>query len=214
MTEKNSKTREELTDAMSVKGEVMKDYEEESPKDSKVFILDVETGGLNPNKHALIDAHLRSLDGYKKTFRFPVIGIVEHQALLVNKKNFSDLLAVGHDEGDNSLVEIVDILKKNPVVIGHNINFDLEFLGRFINNISVYSIDTKDMAKIIYPGIKSYSLKNLALNILGEYDEERAHTSAYDCLLTEKLLWKILEDDKEDKLKLKWLVKEYRDSNE
>lgn len=209
------KELEEVKDAMSVKEASLKTYPMGKGEEDTIFIIDTETGGLNPTIHALLDLHLRSLQSdFKKTFRFPPTKSVSHDALCVNNLSWIDLLSRDAKDWKESIDELAEIMNRKVTFIGHNIDFDIGFIEKnLMNNFLCYTIDTKTLARRLWPGLTSYSLENLAKHKLKEYDKELAHSAEYDCYLTEKLLRKLLEEDKEDKLKLKWLAMELKNLN-
>ena len=74
-----------------------------------------------------------------------------------------------------------------------------------------YAICTKRLAqKLLKTFSGGFSLENLSKNYVGEYDKEKAHNANYDCYLTENLLKKLLKEDKENILNLKWLAEELK----
>lgn len=213
---KPEKELQECKDAMCVKEEILKNYPLADEEKDTIFIIDTETGGLNPELHALLDIHLKSLQSnYERTFRLVPMRSISHEALCVNKLNWIDLVNRSQDETMKEISDLANIFKRKIIVIGHNIDFDIKFIEKnIIRNLLCYSIDTRLLAKIMYPELKDYSLKNLSKGIVGEYDEEKAHTAKYDCYLTENLLKKMIQEDTENKLNLKWLAMELKNLSE
>lgn len=209
-----TKELQECREATEIKVETLKNYPLANEEKDTIFIVDTETGGLNPDIHALLDVHFRSLQSdFKFTIRLPIYKSVTHDALCVNKLNWIDIISRPREEPKNFNL-FKEIIKRNLIIIGHNIDFDIKFIEKhLINNFICYTIDTRLLAKKMYPNIKDYSLKNLSKGIVGKYNEELAHTAEYDCILTENLLKKMLEEDKENKLNLKWLAMELKNLN-
>ena len=58
----------------------------------------------------------------------------------------------------------------------------------------------------------NYSLQYLSECYTKSYDPTLAHTSEYDCILCERLLIQLLENDPKDGLGLKWLLRIYNES--
>lgn len=198
-----NKELNEIKNAMEVKTAIVEDIPMLEEGDS-VFIVDIETGGLNADRNAVLDIHFRSLKSdYKKTFRLRPCGIVEHEALCVNKLHWYDLLKRPKLSRKDTK-EIQDLLTDN-ILIGHNIDFDLKFLQKWFF-VNAYAICTQRLARSAHPALPAYSLKYLSQKLLKEYDPMKAHTASYDCYLTERL-FKMLALEIKD---LKWLVEELK----
>ena len=208
---------QDMHEVQDIKIQSLKEYPQET--EDNIFVVDCETGGLKADMNSLLDIHFRSLQSdWKRTFTFKPINTCEHEALCVNRLNWIDLISRKETTSDTNADAIYKIFDKHPIIIGNNIEFDLKFIKQYLyvkNMSGHYAICTMRLAKKLLKGRKdSFSLKSLSMNYVGEYDESKAHTAEYDCYLTENLLRKLLEDDKEDILKLKWLAEESKSAKE
>ena len=123
---------------------------------------------------------------------------------------------------DNYLPKLKDILENN-IIIGHNIRFDIEFIGRALRDnyildkdIKVKYIDTLSLSRRLIDDVSNYKLETLKdyMNVNIE-----SHRALSDCLVTNKLylfLLKKLIKEKQEELeieKLKKLEQENRYNN-
>ncbi len=76
---------------------------------------------------------------------------------------------------------------KDACIVGHNINFDINFLKSLGINFCGKSVDTLELAQFILPTHQSYNLENL-MHYFGV-----AHTDAHRALADSKATLKVLE---------------------
>ena len=96
-----------------------------------------------------------------------------------------------------SLLEISDkILKflKKSVLVGHNINFDINFLkenskgSQLADRMKVIkSIDTIYLTASLFPDLKNYELSNLCEYFNIKTDDQIRHSALGDCIITARL---------------------------
>ena len=96
-----------------------------------------------------------------------------------------------------SLLEISEkILKflKKSVLVGHNINFDINFLkenskgSQLADRMKVIkSIDTIYLTASLYPDLKNYELSNLCEYFNIKTDDQIRHSALGDCIITARL---------------------------
>lgn len=148
--------------------------------------LDIETTGLSKERNEIIEIGAIKFDEHKIHDRFqtfihydePIPELVTHITSITNK----DL------EGAPSLQDIADDLYDflgDLPIIGHNINFDIDFLvekGFIINN---QRLDTLPLTQIIKPGLPTYSLDMLTevFNIT----HKKKHRAQDDAIATSEL---------------------------
>lgn len=167
------------------------------------LIIDTETGGLNPETDALL---LLTMKKFRSNEVLDVVliphGNISQTALDVNKLEISELIKNGLNP-EQAIEEITYFINQNfvkkPVVVGKNVQFDIDFINKFTNNlfanyISWRKIDLTDIA-LFKELEQDKQFEHLSLQKLCEhYDiEEQWHTSLGDVLATERLLEKWLE---------------------
>lgn len=96
-----------------------------------------------------------------------------------------------------SLLEISEkILKflKKSVLVGHNINFDINFLkenskgSQLADRMKVIkSIDTIYLTASLFPDLKNYELSNLCEYFNIKTDDQIRHSALGDCIITARL---------------------------
>lgn len=161
----------------------------------KLVFLDIETTGLDPLYHKIIEIGCAKLENGLVTDKFS--RLIDPKESLSNEiKKITglsdyDFLENGVDI-NLALDEFINFIGDYPL-IGHNaISFDIPFieknLGKEIKNrIS----DTLLISKFLAPNLKSHSLRN-ALSFFGIESCEK-HRSMEDVFLTIKL-WEILKE--------------------
>ncbi|MFZ5392359.1 MAG: PolC-type DNA polymerase III [Patescibacteria group bacterium] len=140
--------------------------------------LDLETTGLDSRKDSIIEVGLVRFDWQGKILdRF--------NSLIYFDGKFLDSIASLTGISAKELLqapywekvkrEILQFVKDDDILIGHNINFDLSFLSSFgINWFDRKKLDSWYLATILISNARSYSLEYL-LKIIGkEYQAHRA----------------------------------------
>jgi len=151
--------------------------------DNLVFV-DVETTGLNPAYHEIIEIALVSKDF---TYHRKIIPeMIEHADPFAMKLNgycpekWSEAITA------KQLILEIQYLLKNVTLAGHNVSFDIEFLEETytrygkIFNLKRRRIDTVTMAyEHLYPlGLQSLSLD--AIRDFLDWSKEGSHTALKD----------------------------------
>ena len=89
-------------------------------------------------------------------------------------------------------------LIEGEILIAHNASFDNSFLQKYFAKYNFkpnYSIiDTLDLARILYPGKKSYRLEKLAKFKNVQYDLNQAHGAVYDARVLGQIWLKMQKD--------------------
>lgn len=136
-------------------------------KDEDYVVFDLETMGLNSHEHEIIEIGAVKLHGDS---------IVDTFSQLINPKKpipkkIQELTNITQDMVDNQPT-IEEVLPKfmefvgNATMVAHNAAFDMGFIRRDVKKIMGYDytptiIDTLQMARDLYPDLKSFGLKNL-----------------------------------------------------
>jgi DNA polymerase-3 subunit epsilon len=190
-------------------------------KYDKILFIDTETGGVDPNKDSLLTI---GLEVWSKNKVFPegkLHILIKQDKYIVNGKamdiNGIDLAkhhkkAVSHMKAIEQILDFIndyfgDSCERNGEKItlgGHNINFDVNFLKKFLlnNNIKFHKIfdyrfvDTAGLLKTLYLGgkidkpIKSLDEAISYFNI--EMNDNDRHQADEDINVTIKVFNKIL----------------------
>lgn len=155
-------------------------------------VFDTETTGLNHNTDKVIEMSLLKVSGGK---------IVDEYCTLVNPEMHipsrstkihgicdDDVKDAPHyDEVGGQMVDFLG----NCLIVGHNVKFDLGFLGGLLENVVLPEdltwryVDTIPMAKAAYPGMEDYKLQTL-VKTLG-IETAGAHRAHADTLATREL---------------------------
>lgn len=136
-------------------------------KDEDFIVFDLETMGLNSHEHEIIEIGAVKLHGDS---------IVDRFSQLVNPKKpipkkIQELTNITQDMVDNQ-PSIEEVLPKfmefvgDATMVAHNAAFDMGFIRRDVKRYLGYDyeptvIDTLQMARDLYPDLKSFGLKNL-----------------------------------------------------
>ena len=152
---------------------------------NNLVFIDIETTGLNPAYHEIIEIALIGHDfKYHKKVRPEMIEHADSFALQLNGYDpqlWQD--AVSHKQ---LIFEIAPLLK-DCTLAGHNVSFDIEFLeeayvreGRYFG-LKRRRIDTVTLAyEHLYPlGLNSLSLD--AIRDFLEWDKKGSHSALKDC---------------------------------
>lgn len=102
----------------------------------KYLVLDFETTGLDPTEHEptqvaalLLDDSLRELAAFATLIRPQRPETVTEEALAIQGRTLEDFIhAMEPPQAFGLLADYVGTLSEPPVVVGHNIGFDLDFL--------------------------------------------------------------------------------------
>jgi DNA polymerase-3 subunit alpha (Gram-positive type) len=171
----------------------------------RLLFFDVESTGLDPERHSLIEigmvfydngADLRTFDC---TFGSP--GPVSLGALKVNRRSTASLSCENDNINTSKLVEFLLSLpsdKGDPILFaGHNVSFDVAMLKRHLLNngfenlgelFSHRVIDTATVGEFLRQAgvisMASMSLTNLAKSLGLPTDSKQLHGAVYDANLT------------------------------
>ena len=162
-----------------------------SPFEQVNVALDLETTGLDSNRHQILEVGAVRFRGDEvietyQTLVNPGVAIPEFIQRLthitpqqVKRAPFFSSVAA----------EIEDFLGADPI-IGHNIQFDIGFLTN--NGVPIHnpSYDTWDLASVFMPQSRQYSLKYLTTHFQVEHND--AHRALADAMATKNVYIKLL----------------------
>lgn len=177
-------------------------------------VVDIETGGFNPTSNAILEIAITLIEEENKklivgeTFRHHIVpfegSIVEKESLEFTKINLDHPLrnAVTESEALNDLFKIINKAKNKyecsrAILVGHNAHFDNSFLTESLkrNNIKKTPFHKFSVIDTVSLGVLATGQTVLAricdkLNI--DYDNDKAHSAAYDTVVTAQVFCSIL----------------------
>ena len=163
-----------------------------SPLEDTWVALDLETTGLSPDDHGIIEVGAAKFEGHNvldiyQTFVNPnrrLDGFIKEytgitQADVDGAPPFSAVAG-----------RLASFIGSTPIV-GHNIAFDLGFLDKNGLRLTNPRCDTWDIAFVLLPELRDYSLAGLA----GQLDitHPRPHRAVDDALITKELFLRLGE---------------------
>ena len=192
--------------------ETRKLFNRVSLEETNFSILDTETTGLHVEKGDQIIS--------VASLRVSNLKISEEKILneLVNPKmKIPEASIKIHNITDDqvqskpTLIEINEkILKfiKKSILVGHNINFDINFLKEnskgspLANRMNVIkAIDTIYLTASLFPNLKNYDLNNICNKLDIKTDDQTRHSALGDCIITARLFIYLLNIAKDNGVK-------------
>ena len=179
-------------------------------------VVDLETGGFDSKNNAILEIAIKLIDQIDSTLilgdplRFhikPFEGlIVDDEALAFLKLDLNHPLRLAVDE-KFALQEIFKIINKQrskyecsrAILVGHNAFFDHSFLLEACDRNSIKKspfhpfslIDTVSLGVL---ATKQTVLARICKELDIPYDNDEAHSAAYDAMVTAKVFCKIIND--------------------
>ena len=148
--------------------------------------LDIETTGFDPNTDQIIEIAAIKFEGEQ---------IIEQFTTLINPEIkippiISHITGIKSEDVEHApkLHEIkkeLFVFLEGCKVIGHNIDFDINFLNAKGLNLTNQLYDTLQLAGILMPGLSSYSLDTLSR--LLKIKHEQKHRALSDTIAVWKL---------------------------
>ena len=162
-----------------------------SPFDQVNVALDLETTGLDSDRHQILEIG---------AVRFRGDEVIETYQTLVNPgvpipEFIQRLTHITPQQVKRAPIfssvasEIEEFLGADPI-IGHNIQFDIGFLANNGVPLSNPSYDTWDLASVFLPASRQYSLKYLSTFFQVEHND--AHRALADAMATKNVYIKLL----------------------
>lgn len=181
----------------------------------KILFLDTETGGLDPQKHALLQiGGVLWEDGeIMREFEFNLANTWDRdwteEALAINGIDLANLKTSDPSFAIDALIDIAEHCyepKQKCVVAGHNVNFDIGFLKVFFDDMGYkwddhFSHRTLDTAGILnfMAAAGKYQAKSASLDTALEYyqipiDQGKRHGALVDAKYTAILFNRLLSE--------------------
>jgi len=176
-------------------------------------VVDIETGGFDPELNAILEIAITLIEEKDnklvvgETYRHHIIpfenSIIEKESLEFTKIKLDHPLRNALDEKD-AIKDIFKIINKvknkyecsRAILVGHNAHFDSSFLDAAIkrNNIKRTPFHKFSVIDTVSLGVLATGQTVLAriCDKLGiDYDNDQAHSAAYDTLVTAKVFCSI-----------------------
>ncbi len=177
-------------------------------------VVDIETGGFNPEKNAILEIAITLIEEENdkfypgETFRYhinPFEGsIIEKESLDFTKIKLDHPLrnAVDELEALNDLFKIINRTKNKyecsrAILVGHNAHFDKSFLDASVirNNIKKTPFHKFSVIDTVSLGVLATGqtvLARICEHLSVNYDNDEAHSAAYDTGVTAEVFCKII----------------------
>ena len=178
------------------------------------MVVDIETGGFDPKINAILEIAITLIEEENdkfypgETFRHhinPFEGsIVEKESLDFTKIKLDHPLrnAVDELEALNDLFKIINRTKNKyecsrAILVGHNAHFDKSFLDASVirNNIKKTPFHKFSVIDTVSLGVLATGqtvLARICEHLSVNYDNDEAHSAAYDTGVTAKVFCKIV----------------------
>jgi DNA polymerase III epsilon subunit-like protein len=183
------------------------------------FVIDVETGGLDPQQHAILSLGVVALDtasGHTTALELLINdphGDVTEQAIRKNRLDPAQVRRTGLSPGE-AVRRLEDFVLphlqagQRAVLAGHNVAFDVAFLRRLYRLAAAeddfnarYGYRTVDLHSAymllaeagLVPWLARASLDAIAFSLGVPQDPDKRHTALGDALTTARCLWKLLQ---------------------
>ena len=179
-------------------------------------VVDLETGGFDSKKNAILEIAIQLIDEEKsslvlgESIRFhiePLEGLnVDKEALEFLKLDLNHPLrsAVEEKFALNEIFKIINIQKSKhecsrAILVGHNAFFDHSFLleACIRNNVKKSPFHPFSLIDTVSLGVlatKQTVLARICKELEIPYDNEEAHSAAYDAMVTAQVFCKIINE--------------------
>jgi len=172
-------------------------------------VVDIETGGFDPELNAILEIAITLIEEQDNKF---VVGetyrhhinpfensIIEKESLDFTKIKLDHPLRNAIDEKDaiKDIFKIINKIKNKyecsrAILVGHNAHFDMSFLDAAIkrNNIKKTPFHKFSVIDTVSLGVLATGqtvLARICDQLEIDYDNDQAHSAAYDTLVTAKV---------------------------
>lgn len=182
-----------------------------------ILFLDVETTGLDPNKHSIIqiaaEYHVNGklVTAFNKKFCTKDSTTIDLGALRVNNNNLSTIKKLRsqttEDPEQMAVTDFVNFIlslnnKEQIIIAGENVNFDINFINALFNKYNIEGfeavfshrvIDTATIALFLKDvgllKIDKLGLSNVAKALGLTTDSSKLHDAEYDVQLTAQVYY-------------------------
>ncbi|MBH8608608.1 PolC-type DNA polymerase III [Thermoactinomyces sp. CICC 10521] len=168
-------------------------------------VFDVETTGLSAVHDVIIELAAVKVKNGEIIDRFSEFAN-PHRPLtqqIIELTHITDDMLKDAPEIDDVITRFLDFID-GCVLVAHNARFDMGFLQEAVKRLGKEPvrnpvIDTLELGRFLYPGMKNYRLNTLAdkLNV----KLEQHHRAIYDAEATGHILWKMILDAAEKEVK-------------
>lgn len=151
--------------------------------------LDLETTGFEPDKDSIIEISFVRFKKGKKIEEIDQVLIPDKSELSEFISNLTGISQEEINETGKNFDEIKELVTEkigDSIIVGHNIDFDINFLVK--NDIPIQNnprIDTHELARILLPQEKSFALEVLSKKY--GFIHDSAHRAMSDVLASQKL---------------------------
>lgn len=159
--------------------------------ESGLTAIDIETTGLSPRRCKIVEiAALKRLpDGRTEEFATLVDPRVRIPPSSTAIHGITDAMVKGAPTADEAAARLLEFVGESHIA-AHNAKFDLGFLTPIVKALrrewqSPAAFDTVRIARLAYPGLKSYSLENLSAFL--DFERGGHHRALADCAYCEQL---------------------------
>lgn len=180
---------------------------------SDYVVIDLETTGLDPQYNEIIEvAGLHFIDGIEQgRFHSLVKPQEEIDEFITELTGISNSMVSDAPQIETILPEFLNFIG-NSIVIGHNVNFDINFLYDYAEELSLPSVsndfvDTLRLSRFLYKDIKNHKLQTL-ITYLG-VAEKLDHRALSDCSCTQKCYAIMKQHVEQNNIDLKPKAKDY-----
>ena len=177
-------------------------------------MVDIETGGFDPELNAILEIAITLIEEKDnklvvgETYRHHIIpfenSIIEKESLEFTKIKLDHPLRNAIDEKDaiKDIFKIINKIKNKyecsrAILVGHNAHFDNSFLDAAIkrNNIKRTPFHKFSVIDTVSLGVLATGqtvLARICDKLEIDYDNDQAHSAAYDTLVTAKVFCSIV----------------------
>lgn len=160
-------------------------------------VIDIETTGLDPSNDKIIELAAVKVKDNKiiDTYSTLINPEIEIDSFITNLTKITNEMLTDAPTIDEKINEYINFIGED-VILGHNINFDINFLYDNYQSIKgmIFTndyVDTLRISKNFIKDVPNYKLKTLSEKFEINYDG--AHRSLKDCYITNNL-YIILKD--------------------
>lgn len=159
------------------------------PDNSVFTVFDTETTGLNPKQNRIIEIGAIKFDRRGAIARFSLLinpGVaVPPEVTKIN--NITDAMLKGQPAPQAVYPDFIRFIG-DSILIAHNAPFDVDFMNEELSRMGLPRlknriVDTRILAKEIFPGLPKYALQELAVRFgIEALDAHRAEDDSRVCM--------------------------------